>query len=61
MARKLGFRWTIVTLIDTAISEVRPGNITSYAGYGAIRVRRTRSEAARHWWLGEAQPGTQHR
>ena len=37
MARKLGFSLTDVTMIATAISEVAR-NITSYAGYGAIRV-----------------------
>ena len=37
LARKLGFSLTDVTMIATAISEVAR-NITSYAGYGAIRV-----------------------
>ena len=37
LARDLGFSLTDVTMIATAISEVAR-NITSYAGYGAIRV-----------------------
>jgi serine/threonine-protein kinase RsbT len=37
LARELGFSLTDVTMIATAISEVAR-NITSYAGYGAIRV-----------------------
>lgn len=37
LARVLGFSLTDVTMIATAISEVAR-NITSYAGYGAIRV-----------------------
>jgi serine/threonine-protein kinase RsbT len=37
MARELGFSLTDVTMIATAISEVAR-NITSYAGYGKIRV-----------------------
>src|SRR5262249_18852773 len=37
LARELGFSLTDVTMITTAISEVAR-NITSYAGYGAIRV-----------------------
>jgi serine/threonine-protein kinase RsbT len=37
LARGLGFSLTDVTMIATAISEVAR-NITSYAGYGEIRV-----------------------
>jgi serine/threonine-protein kinase RsbT len=37
LARELGFSLTDVTMIATAISEVAR-NITSYAGYGKIRV-----------------------
>jgi serine/threonine-protein kinase RsbT len=37
LARDLGFSLTDVTMIATAISEVAR-NITSYAGFGAIRV-----------------------
>jgi serine/threonine-protein kinase RsbT len=37
LARELGFSLTDVTMIATAISEIAR-NITSYAGYGAIRV-----------------------
>jgi serine/threonine-protein kinase RsbT len=37
LAHDLGFSLTDVTMIATAISEVAR-NITSYAGYGAIRV-----------------------
>jgi serine/threonine-protein kinase RsbT len=37
LAHELGFSLTDVTMIATAISEVAR-NITSYAGYGAIRV-----------------------
>jgi serine/threonine-protein kinase RsbT len=37
LARDMGFSLTDVTMIATAISEVAR-NITSYAGYGAIRV-----------------------
>ena len=37
LARQLGFSLTDVTMIATAISEVAR-NITSYAGFGAIRV-----------------------
>jgi serine/threonine-protein kinase RsbT len=37
LARKLGFTLTDVTMIATAISEVAR-NITSYAGFGKIRV-----------------------
>jgi serine/threonine-protein kinase RsbT len=37
LARNMGFSLTDVTMIATAISEVAR-NITSYAGYGAIRV-----------------------
>ena len=37
LARELGFSLTDVTMVATAISEVAR-NITSYAGYGAIRV-----------------------
>jgi serine/threonine-protein kinase RsbT len=37
MARDLGFSLTDVTMIATAISEVAR-NITSYAGFGTIRV-----------------------
>jgi serine/threonine-protein kinase RsbT len=37
LARELGFSLTDVTMIATAISEVAR-NITSYAGYGAIRI-----------------------
>ena len=37
MAHRLGFSLTDVTMIATAISEVAR-NITSYAGFGAIRV-----------------------
>src|SRR5882757_10091487 len=37
LARELGFSLTDVTMIATAISEVTR-NITSYAGFGAIRV-----------------------
>jgi len=37
LARDLGFSLTDVTMIATAISEVAR-NITSYAGFGAVRV-----------------------
>jgi serine/threonine-protein kinase RsbT len=37
LALELGFSLTDVTMIATAISEIA-GNITSYAGRGAIRV-----------------------
>ena len=37
LAHQLGFSLTDVTMIATAISEIAR-NITSYAGYGAIRI-----------------------
>jgi len=43
LARGLGFSLTDVTMIATAISEVAR-NITSYAGYGEIRVAVTERE-----------------
>jgi hypothetical protein len=49
LARKLGFSLTDVTMIATAISEVAR-NITSYAGYGAIRLGCKTEKAGRHWW-----------
>jgi serine/threonine-protein kinase RsbT len=43
LATELGFSLTDVTIIATAISEIA-GNITSYAGHGAIRIGVRRRE-----------------